>query len=60
MKEDRFMDWTKLLNPAILGILVPIVAIIAWAAVAMTKMIINHRERLARIERGRNPEPAEQ
>jgi hypothetical protein len=52
------MDWQRLINPAILGIMVPIVAIVAWAATAITKMIINHRERLAMIERGRNPEPA--
>jgi hypothetical protein len=51
------MDWQRLLNPAILGILVPIVAIAAWAAITITKMIINHRERIALIERGRIPEP---
>jgi hypothetical protein len=54
------MDWDKLMNPAVLGLLIPIVAIIAWAAIAITKMIIQHRERLAMIERGRNPDAPRQ
>jgi hypothetical protein len=54
------MDWDKLKNLAVLGLLIPIVAIIAGAAIAITKMIIQHRERLAMIERGRNPDAPKQ
>jgi hypothetical protein len=54
------VDWDKFSNPAIFGMLIPIVAILAWAAITITKMIINHRERLAMIERGRNPDALRQ
>jgi hypothetical protein len=54
------MDLDKLMNPAVLGLLIPIVAIIAWAAITITKMIVQHRERLAMIERGRNPDAPKQ
>jgi hypothetical protein len=40
-----------------LGIwLVPIVAIVAWGVIEVTKMILRHQERLALIERGIHPD----
>jgi hypothetical protein len=50
------MDWGRILNPGVLGLLIPIVAIVSWASIAITKMIIAHRERIAMIERGRFPD----
>jgi hypothetical protein len=38
------------------GLLVPIVAIIVGGAIAITAMIIRHQERLAKIERGIDPD----
>jgi hypothetical protein len=50
------MDWGRMLNPGVLGLLIPIVAILSWAAITITKMIITHRERIALIEHGRDPD----
>jgi len=38
------------------GLLVPIVAIIVGGAIAITTMILRHQERLAKIERGIDPD----
>ena len=38
------------------GLLVPIVAIIVGGAIAVTAMVIRHQERLAKIERGIDPD----
>ncbi len=38
------------------GLLVPIVAILVGGAIAITAMIIRHQERLAKIERGIDPD----
>lgn len=38
------------------GLLVPIVAIIVGGAVAITTMILRHQERIAKIERGIDPD----
>jgi hypothetical protein len=38
------------------GLLVPIVAIIVGGAVAITTMVLRHQERLAKIERGIDPD----
>jgi hypothetical protein len=38
------------------GLLVPIVAIIVGGVIAVTKMMHDHQERLAKIERGINPD----
>jgi Kef-type K+ transport system membrane component KefB len=38
------------------GLLVPIVAIIVGGAIAITAMVIRHQERLAKIERGIDPD----
>jgi hypothetical protein len=38
------------------GLLVPIVAIIAGCAIAIIGMVHRHQERIAKIERGINPD----
>ena len=38
------------------GLLVPIVAVIVGGAIAITAMILRHQERLAKIERGIDPD----
>ena len=41
------------------GLLVPIAAIIVGGAIAITAMILKHQERIAKIERGINPDVQE-
>ena len=50
------MDFSRLMEPGVVAMLIPIVAIVVGGAIAITKMIINHRERLAMIEKGMNPD----
>ena len=50
------MDWSRILDPAILGLLIPVVALLVGGAIAITKMVTKHQERLAMIERGINPD----
>jgi len=38
------------------GLLVPIVAILVGGAIAITTMILRHNERIAKIERGIDPD----
>ena len=38
------------------GLLVPIIAIIVGGAIAIAAMIIRHQERMAKIERGIDPD----
>ena len=38
------------------GLLVPIIAIIVGGAIAITAMVIRHQERIAKIERGIDPD----
>jgi len=38
------------------GLLVPIVGIIVGGAIAVTTMILRHQERIAKIERGIDPD----
>jgi hypothetical protein len=38
------------------GLLVPIVAIIVGGAIAITTMVLRHQERIAKIERGIDPD----
>jgi hypothetical protein len=45
------MNWDALLNPASLGVMVPILAVVYFIVAA----IIQHRERMAMIERGMDP-----
>ena len=46
----------KLLDPEVLPLLIPIVAIIGGIGYAITAAIIRHRERMARIQRDMDPE----
>jgi hypothetical protein len=54
--EIKAMSWLRDLDPAVVGALIPIVAILGGFAFAITKAIIRHRERLAMIERGMHPD----
>jgi hypothetical protein len=36
--------------------LVPVAAIVAWGAIEIVKMILHHQERIAKIERGIDPD----
>ncbi len=55
MLQDPF--WTRLLEkPEILGVLIPIIAVIAFATIVIIKLLIRHRERMAMIERGIHPD----
>jgi hypothetical protein len=38
------------------GLLVPIVAILVGGAISITAMVIRHQERIAKIERGMDPD----
>jgi hypothetical protein len=51
-----YMDWLRDVSPGTLSMLVPIVAIICGIGYAITKAVIHHRERMAMIERGMNPD----
>jgi hypothetical protein len=53
------MDWSRFMEPGIVAMVIPIVAILVGGAIAITKMVINHRERLAMIEKGMNPDAAQ-
>lgn len=46
------MDWNALLNPASLALMIPIVAIVG----GIINAVIKHRERMAMIERGMDPD----
>lgn len=46
------MDWDALLKPQILAMLVPI----AFAVYAIAARAMKHRERMAMIEKGMNPD----
>ena len=46
----------RLLRPEILGVMIPIVAILTGGAIAISARITRHRERLAMIERGMHPD----
>ena len=37
------------------GLLIPIVAVIVGGAIAITTLVLKHQERIAKIERGINP-----
>ncbi len=40
------------------GLLVPICAILVGGAIAITAMVVRHQERIAKIERGIDPDAA--
>ncbi|GHF77391.1 hypothetical protein [Thalassotalea marina] len=51
------MEWLdKLLNPAVLPLLIPIVAIIGAFAIAGLKAHHRHQERIERIKNGLDPD----
>ena len=50
------MDWSRLLQPSIFVFLVPIAAILVGGVIAVTKLIIRHRERIAMVEHGMHPD----
>lgn len=53
------MDLSDVLEPQVLVFLVAIIAIIVGGAIAIAKMLIRHKERLAMIEKGMDPDRAE-
>ena len=46
------MEWIASLGP----FLIPIVAVIVGGAIAITAMVLKHQERIAKIERGMDPD----
>ena len=46
----------RLTSPETLFLLIPIVAIIMVGLVAITKLVLRHRERIAKIEMGIDPD----
>jgi hypothetical protein len=60
LQGGRLMEWLRDLTPGVASMLVPIVAIICGIGYAITKAIIHHRERMAMIERGMNPDTIRQ
>ena len=51
----------QMLNPQVFATLIPIVAIIMGGLYALARAYMRHKERLAMIERGMNPDlPEEQ
>jgi hypothetical protein len=55
-RSTERMYWERLLQPDVLVFLIPISAILVGGAVAITKLLIRHRERLAMIEHGMHPD----
>ena len=49
-------DWSFLAGPDTLPFAIPITAILVWGIIAITKILIRHRERMAMIERGMHPD----
>jgi hypothetical protein len=45
----------KILDPQVLPLFIPIVAIVGGLGLAITASIIRHRERMARIQRDMDP-----
>jgi hypothetical protein len=55
--QTESLTWLdRLLRPEVLGPGIGAVAIVAAAAVIITVVIVRHRERMARIERGIDPD----
>ncbi len=46
------MEWIASLGP----FLIPIVAVVVGGAIAITAMVLKHQERIAKIERGMDPD----
>jgi hypothetical protein len=57
VQESHFFDsFCHLFEPSGLPFLIPIVAIIVWGILAGIKMVARHRERMAMIEHGIDPD----
>jgi hypothetical protein len=57
VQESHFSDsFCHLFEPSGLPFLIPIVAIIVWGVLAGVKMVVRHRERMAMIEHGIDPD----
>jgi len=55
--QAESLSWLdRFLRPEVLGPVVGAVAIVAVAAVVIAVVIIRHRERMAKIERGIDPD----
>lgn len=57
------MAATQILDPAVVGLLIPLLAIAIGGALAIIKAITHHRERMAKIGMGVDPDyepPTEQ
>lgn len=50
------MDWDRLLEPGVLALAIPILALVYWILHAIMK----HRERMALIEQGIHPDSVKQ
>ena len=50
------MSWNALLRPEIIVFLIGGVAILVSGIVAIAKLLVRHRERMAMIERGMHPD----
>jgi hypothetical protein len=51
------MSWPNIFsNPDALALMIPIAAILVWGILGIVKRIFRHRERMAMIERGMNPD----
>jgi hypothetical protein len=49
--------WTRIFDhPEIIGVMLPVVGVIAFAIIIILKSLIRHRERMAMIERGIHPD----
>jgi len=46
------VNWSKLINPTTLALLVPTVIILYW----IVRSVMKHRERMAMIAKGLNPD----
>ena len=51
-RKDVRMEWIASLGP----FLIPIVAVIVGGAIAITVIVLKHQERIAKIERGIDPD----
>lgn len=54
------MNLSRIMEPEVLALLIPIVAIIMGVGFAITKAVLRHRERLAMIQKGINPDSLNQ
>jgi hypothetical protein len=50
------MEWREILQPETLAMLIPIAGILVAGAIAITSMVIKHRERIAMIQQGMDPD----